>query len=567
LHLEILQKLRNLFGIPSVQKVQQQQKQPDKEAFTINEPYMEGMMGWYNRSMQMSRDRRSIYYDMEQISDFVLGGSALEMYTEDAFPFNQERGSTTWLSSPNSKVIQHINELNRRIDIETLIQALTFTVAQYGDDFEYLTLGENEGILSVRQVPPYMLTRIEDEHGHLLGFTPGIVDYMPDRNATIPTPLSRPWDILHTRLCTSYTRVTGHGSSMLMPVRYIWRQLKIMMDSMVLYRFTRGPDRMVYYVDVGTNPPEQQMRILNNWKLYIKKKQHFNPDGGSFDQEWNPESIDEDIFWPTSKGNESKVERLPGASNVGDIADVQLYVNMFFAGLRIPKAFMGFEGEIMAREVLPYQSIRYANVAYRLQRAVLAALSRLYQIHLTLQGFDMTKEENSFKVHTSTISHLYDVAKAELLQAKMDIMKTLLDFGDQVQLNKNNWLRYILRTYLDMEDNIIQSLMPAQMHSRDDEDMEDLPGNERSAIDQALRNNPETMERLQNLKKMAPYFNPSVSSRDSGDKFEDIASSLQQENADEESFHARVRELAEQNWKEKSNGKQRHTGKNATTNH
>lgn len=540
----ILNKLRHVFGLTKIT--------PPKEMImpNIELPYMDGVLGWYNKTMQMSRDRRSIYYDMEQIGDFVLGSSALEMYTEDAFPFNHDRGATIWISSSNQKVIRILDELNRRIEIETLIPAITYTTAQYGDDFQYLLLSE-KGIESVRQIPPYMLTRIEDHYGRLLGYTPGIVDYVPGRDSNIPTPLSRPWDILHTRLFSSYTRVTGHGTSMLMPVRYIWRQLKIMMDAMVLYRWTRGPDRMVYYIDVGTAPPEQQMRILNQWKLYIKKRQHFNPETRSFDQEWNPESIDEDIFFPTSKNSQSKIERLAGASNVSDIADVQLYVNLFFAGLRIPKAFMGFEGEIMAREVLPYQSIRYANVAYKLQRSVLASLVRMYQIHLAVLGYDVRDPNNSFKVHTSTISHLYDVAKSELLQAKMEIMRSLLEFGDNVQLNRENWLQYILRTYLDMDNNVIQSLM----HDRDNEGQ--MPSNgTRHAIDQAVQASPEAMEKLKTLQKMAPFFNPFADSKNNSDDYDTLVNMRESDN---EQFQERIRELIEKrNQKEKEkNGNHR----------
>lgn len=550
MNIQIIRRLKNVFGLFKI-------KQPQQKFMPLEEPYGENMMGWYNRTMQMARDRRSIYYDMEQISDFVLGMSALEMYTEDSFPFNQERGSSIWISSSNSKLIQAINELNRRIDIETLIPSMAFTTAQYGDNFEYLTLSE-DGVASIRQISPLMLTRIENQYGQLLGFTPGIVDYIPGRDATIPMPLSRPWDVLHTRLCSTHTRVTGHGTSMLMPVRQTWRQLKIMMDSMVLYRWTRGPDRMVYYVDVGTSPPEQQMRVLNQWKLYIKKKQHFNPSTGSFDQEWNPESIDEDIFWPISKNSQSKIERLPGASNVNDIADVQMYINLFFAGLRIPKAFMGFEGEIMAREVLPFQSIRYANVAYKLQRAVLTSLARLYQIHLTLKGYNVRLPENSFKVHTSTISHLYDVAKSQLLQAKMEIMRTLLDFGDSVQLDKNNWLRYILRTYLDMEDGVIQSLFPVQNNAE-----EEIPSDsDRDSIDKAMTSleskNPETMERLKTLKKMSPYFNPSASSQEVEADYEQLTKEI--DSKDDRAFQDKIRSLIEKrNQEEKEkHGYRRH---------
>lgn len=469
--------------------------------------YSEGAVGWYNRHMRMTRDRRTAYYDYEQIADFVLGGSALDMYVEDALPFSQDKMATTWITATNPKIQDEIRKLDQRIDKEAMIQNQAYTAALYGDDFQYIALSK-EGVVGTKQILPFALTRIEDTFGQLLGFAPGMLDQSTS-NQQPPHPMARPYDIIHTRIISKFTRHTGHGVSMLDPVRYIWRQLKIMLDSSVLYRYSRGPNRRVFYIDVGTQPIEEQLRTVNMWRQYMKKKINFNPGSGAFDQEWNPESIEEDIFFPLPKGSNSRIETIQGSGNVGEIADIQLYINLFFAGLRIPKAFMGFEGEILAREVLPYQSIRYANVAYRLQRAVIGSLVKLYYMHLVMLGFDPDTEKDAFKVHTSTISHLYDVAKSELLNVKMEMLEKLLSFGDSVQLKKDAWLRYLLNTYLDIDDQMIQALLPP---SPEDVDLDDKTKND---IHKVMKNNDlKNNDRMKTFKSMGKFFHNDISSKD-----------------------------------------------------
>lgn len=522
-----------MFGIDTVKKLLglynvNKNQVPDNKSVLLDNTTYEGVYGWYNRQTRLSRDRRISYYDYEQIAEFVLGSSALDMYVEDAFPYNQEKGSTVWITSSNEKLKRDLDELVSRLDLETLIPNMAYVTALYGDDFRFLALKSGEGVIGAKEIMPYSITRVEDEYGILKGFTPGIWEYVPGRG-DIPQNLANPWDVLHTRIISKFTKHTGHGTSMLEPVRFIWKQLKIMLDSAVLYRWTRGVNRLVFRIDTGTNSIEEQLRITNWWKKYFKKRERFDPSKEIYEQEWNPESIDEDIFFPANKGSESKIEQLSGSANVGEIADIQMYVNLFFAGLRIPKAFMGFEGEILAREVLPYQSIRYANSAYKLQRAVVASLVRLFRIHATLRGYDLNVD--TFKVNISTISHLYDVAKSELLEVKMSMLDKLLEFGDKVMLNKSEWLRYILLNYLDLDDTMIKKLLPLEASEGEPE----LDSATKNGIHATMKNNPQifTSSQVQNLRGMKSFFNNEFSSDQLNDYFPGSLTKLVSESSED----------------------------------
>ena len=67
-----------------------------------------------------------------------------------------------------------------------------------------------------------------------------------------------------------------YGDSILYPAMTAWEQLKMVEDSLVVYRMTKAADRIIYYVDVGNATPEEAYDIVNRWRKSIKKREHLN---------------------------------------------------------------------------------------------------------------------------------------------------------------------------------------------------------------------------------------------------------------------------------------------------
>ncbi|MGW8181600.1 MAG: portal protein, partial [bacterium] len=273
-------------------------------------------------------------------------------------------------------------------------------------------------------------------------------------------PALQPWDILHIKIAGN--RIDNvYGDSILRPVRRIWKQLKIMEDSVVLYRINRAPDRLVFYLDVGANAgPIEAQRVLNLWRQWFKKRQYYDPATGEYRAEYNPMSLDEDMFIATTQGSATKIDKMAGSGGIGDILDLEYFRDRVFAGLRIPKAYMGFEGDINAKATLAQQDIRYSRTIKRIQRAVIVGLTRLCQIHLAMKHEQDYVESAQFKVLMSPVSYLDELQKAELWNLKMDMAQRLAEVGLNVMmLERVAWLTYILSEFVGLPDKFIKQLV------------------------------------------------------------------------------------------------------------
>jgi len=106
----------------------------------------------------------------------------------------------------------------------------------------------------------------------------------------------------------------------------------------------RAPERRVFYVDVGNMPSHLAMQFVERVKTEIHQRRIPSKTGGGtnvIDSAYNPLSTNEDYFFPqTAEGRGSKVETLPGGTNLGEIDDLRYFTNKLVRGLRIPSSYL-----------------------------------------------------------------------------------------------------------------------------------------------------------------------------------------------------------------------------------
>lgn len=464
-----LQMFRKLFGFGKQVEVS------NTDLEKLFDPTLGLGYSWYDAQMQFSLDRRRIYQDMEEMDTYGLLSSSLDVYAEEATQYDQEHKATVWVESENQRIKDLGNQLLETLNVEDTVYGTARGLAKYGDLFEHLALSKTHGVVAERYVRPDLLTRIEDDYGRLLGFAPGIIAQPnPD---DLPKEMFKPWDFAHFRIMGS-RRDSAHGDPLLMAARRDWRQLKIMEDSMLLYRVNRAPDRLKWLIDTGTQDIGQQFQTIAVWKRMFRKRQFFDPKTGSMKQEWNPLAVEDDLFVPKPKGSETSVDKLAGSTNAGDIHDVNHFRNKVFSDTKIPKGSMGYEGEINSKATITSQDVRFARTIKRLQRGLREGYMRKIQIHLVLlsregkEDLDPLKPENKFEVCMSPINFLEELQRAEFFKMKIDVSKALAELGTELDLPKKNWRKYVLVKHLELTTE------EAEEFTRDEGVMEPPEGEE-----------------------------------------------------------------------------------------
>jgi hypothetical protein len=119
------------------------------------------------------------------------------------------------------------------------------------------------------------------------------------------------------------------GLSILEQIYKVYKQKELLEDAILIYRVHRAPERRVFFIDVGTMPPNKAQQYLERIRYEVQQKRIPSRTGGGanvVDSTYNPMSILEDYFFAvTSEGRGSKVEVLPGGENLGDIDDLRYF--------------------------------------------------------------------------------------------------------------------------------------------------------------------------------------------------------------------------------------------------
>jgi hypothetical protein len=150
--------------------------------------------------------------------------------------------------------------------------------------------------------------------------------------------------VVHVSLSEGLDNNYPFGNSLLEAVFKVYKQKELLEDAIIIYRIQRAPERRIFYVDVGNMPAHMAMAFVERVKNEINQRRIPSQAGGGnsvIDSSYNPLSISEDYFFPqTAEGRGSKVDTLPGGTNLGEIDDLRYFTNKLFRALRIPSSYL-----------------------------------------------------------------------------------------------------------------------------------------------------------------------------------------------------------------------------------
>ena len=386
----------------------------------------------YNQSVYYEPNRISAYYDYESMEFTPEISAALDIYSEESTTMS-EKGQILTIYSDSERIKGILEELfYDKLDVNTNLQMWTRGLCKYGDDFVYLKIDPEKGIVGCQQLPNIEIERIE-----------GAASKQPTqtRDTKVPSRELRfhwktkemefqAWEIAHFRLLGD-DRKLPYGTSMLDKIRRIWKQLLLAEDAMLIYRTSRAPERRVFKVFVGNMDDKDIEPYVQRVANKFKRDQISDPRNGQVDMRYNQMAVDQDYFIPVRDPSQTNpIETLPGAQNLGEIADIEYIQKKLLAALRIPKAFLGFEEVVGEGKSLALMDIRFARTINRIQKSLIQELNKIALIHLYLTG--MEDELNNFSLSLTNPSAQSDLLRIEQWKEKITLYKDATSDQSQV---------------------------------------------------------------------------------------------------------------------------------------
>jgi hypothetical protein len=206
--------------------------------------------------------------------------------------------------------------------------------------------------------------------------------------------------VVHLSLSEGLDNNYPFGNSLLESVFKVYKQKELLEDAIIIYRVQRAPERRVFYVDVGNMPSHLAMQFVERVKTEIHQRRIPSATGGGtnvIDSSYNPLSINEDYFFPqTAEGRGSKVETLPGGTNLGEIDDLRYFTNKLVRGLRIPSSYLPTGADDGASQyndgrvgTAYIQELRFNNYCERLQGLIAEEFNQEFKRYLLEQGVNI----------------------------------------------------------------------------------------------------------------------------------------------------------------------------------
>jgi hypothetical protein len=376
----------------------------------------------YTQAVYYEPTRLASFYDYESMEYTPEISAALDIYGEESTTVDQN-GYMLQIYSESKRIKSILADLfNNALDLNTNLPMWTRNTCKYGDNFVYLKLDADKGVVGCMQLPNIEIERLERG--------------MAAKSQNVDEPKEHKglrfkwkakdmefnsWEMAHFRLLGD-DRKLPYGTSMLEKARRIWKQLLLSEDAMLIYRTSRAPERRVFKVFVGNMDDKDVEPYVQRVANKFKRSQVVDSATGNVDMRFNQMAVDQDYFIPVRDAAAANpIDTLPGATNLSEIADIEYIQKKLLTALRVPKAFLGFEEVVGDGKNLSLQDIRFARTINRIQKCMIAELNKIAIVHLFILGFE--DELNNFTLGLTNPSTQADLLKIDVWKEKILLYK------------------------------------------------------------------------------------------------------------------------------------------------
>ena len=386
----------------------------------------------FNLNYQYLRPR--LYSEYDVMDQDAIIASALDVLSDES-TLKNDMGEVLQIRSANEDIQKILYNLFYDVlNIEFNLWMWIRQMCKYGDFFLKLEIAEKFGVYNVIPYTAYHIERQEAFNDAnpseirykyapdgLISLSSGYYPVQSNRAVEDDTTgiFFDNYEMAHFRL-VSDVNYLPYGRAYIEPARKLFKQYTLMEDAMLIHRIARAPEKRIFYMNVGSIPPNEIETFMQKTISQLKRTPFLDEKTGDYNLRYNMQNMLEDFYIPI-RGNDTttKIETTPGLQYDG-IQDVEYLRGKLFAALKIPKAFLGYEEGVEGKATLAAQDIRFARTIERIQRIVLSELNKIALVHLYTQGYTDETLTN-FSLQMTSPSIVLEQEKIELLKGKTEL--------------------------------------------------------------------------------------------------------------------------------------------------
>jgi hypothetical protein len=245
-------------------------------------------------------------------------------------------------------------------------------------------------------------------------------------------------------------------------------QLRMIEDSLVIYRLSRAPERRIFYIDVGNLPKVKAEQYLKEVMSRYRNKQVYNAQTGEIRDDRKYMSMLEDFWLPRREGGRgTEISTLPGGQNLGELSDIEYFQKKLYRSLGVPESRIAADGGFnlgRSSEILR-DELKFAKFVGRLRKRFANMFSDMLRTQLILKNIVTPEDWEKISEHIQ-YDFLYDnqfaeLKESELMNERLGLLATIEPYIGKYYSNdyvRRRILRQTDTEILEIDEQIEQEI-------------------------------------------------------------------------------------------------------------
>ena len=208
-------------------------------------------------------------------------------------------------------------------------------------------------------------------------------------------------------------------------------QLRMIEDSLVIYRLSRAPERRIFYIDVGNLPKVKAEQYLRDVMTRYRNKLVYDANTGEIRDDKKYMAMLEDFWLPRREGGRgTEISTLPGGQNLGEITDIEYFKKKLYRSLNVPPSRMDGEGGFnlgRSSEILR-DELKFTKFVGRLRKRFSNMFNDMLKTQLLLKNVITPEDWEVMSEHIQYDflydNHFSELKEAELLNERLTLAQT-----------------------------------------------------------------------------------------------------------------------------------------------
>ena len=251
-------------------------------------------------------------------------------------------------------------------------------------------------------------------------------------------------------------RVVSHLHKALKPIN----QLRMMEDSLVIYRLARAPERRIFYIDVGNLPKGKAEEYMKTIMAKYRNKLVYDAQTGAIRDDRKHMSMLEDFWLPRREGGRgTEITTLPGGENLGQIDDIIYFQKRLYRSLNVPVNRLEQESQFsLGRSTeITRDELKFQKFIDRLRTRFNALFYSILKKQLILKGIITEEDWDEWK-NDIVVDYLRDNHFTELRD--LEVLRERVQMLDQMQQYVGEYFskEWVFKHVLHMDDDDIEQM-------------------------------------------------------------------------------------------------------------